>query len=130
MAKKEYPAMYTRDGIEIRVNQLLYEPDVNISDYSDDRSRVNLLVYRVIETNERGRSFRLRCHKGCERTILIEKTCSNKGLYANKAQAKAQALIEKNRGLKNIENKIAAYEKLRLAASKINLTMDPTPVEV
>lgn len=128
MAKEEWPPMRSRDGAEIKVNMLLYEPDVSFSEYDRKGRRVNVKVYRVIQTNVSRRMFRLRCHQGCEKVIDVDKSCSAQ-LYASKPQAKCQALLEKNRVIEGFNKEIEKYAKAKAAVAATKLTIDPTPVE-
>lgn len=125
--KREWPPMKTRDGKNFELGMLVYSPDVYLNRRDEDRNRVKIECYRVIDLSLQYRQIRLRCHKGCETFIKAHEGCNRDGYYATKEAALAEASRQITKQEDEWRKEIKVLEASIKSAAKVKIDHWPVP---
>lgn len=126
---RQWPPLLSADGKEIKVGDLLYQAEVFVSDYREERHRAKVQVLRVTDIDLARRYARARCSKGCERKIEFEKSCTTIPYFLSAMRVTTDLRRQVSEGVQNLETEIAEKTRILRAARGLEkrIKFDPEP---
>lgn len=122
-----WPPMFTADGKPIKTGELIYTLETNLGKYTSRKERyMRAVPHRVIRVDNRYRTVRMRCARGCEDFLQFNRGCSMDGYYSTEAGAlraleemRAHEVKEQKRGIGEIEERMRHTQSLKIEIGKM-----------